>query len=90
MSGGRLDLYFGLLPMVSFSGGWDRGGEGLLGMPRQTESGEGKAGCEGVIGENVGTEGVSGDTPVVAVDNGAIGDDTTDEEGEFEKKDLGP
>lgn len=59
-------------------------------MPRQTESGDGKAGCEGVIGENVGFEGVSGDTPVVAVDNGAIGEDTIDDEGEFEKKDLGP
>ena len=38
------------------------------------------------MGEKVGTDGVSGETPV---ERGAI-EETTDEEGELEKKDLGP
>ena len=34
MSGGRLDLFFGL-PLISFSfSAWGCGGEGLFGMPR--------------------------------------------------------
>ena len=75
-------MYFGL-PPLPFS--LSEGGDGLLGIPR--ESGEGTPVCNGVRGEKVGAEGVSGETPV---DSGAIGSDTTDEEGELEKKDLGP
>lgn len=58
-------------------------------MPRETERGEGKAGCEGVMGENVGAEGVRGETPIeCTVESGAI-EETTDDEGELEKNDLG-
>lgn len=74
-------MYLGL-PPLPFS--LSEGGDGLLGIPR--DRGEGKPVCDGVRGENVGAEDVRGETPV---ESGAIGDDTTDEEGELEKKDLG-
>lgn len=86
MSGGRFDLYFGL-PLVSFSFSVrDCGEDGLLGMPRWTESGDGEAGCEKLTGEKAGIDGVSREAPV---ESGAI-EETTDEVGELEKNDLGP